>query len=78
MVVQYEIYGRDGCEFCDKARLLLEDYARPYKYIKIGRDITKAQFLSLFPEATTVPQITLDGLYIGGYTDLEKHCLETW
>ena len=76
--MQYDIYGRDGCEFCDKARLLLEDYARPYEYHKIGRDLTKAEFKSIFPDATTVPQITLGDLYIGGYTELEAHCKETW
>lgn len=74
----YEIYGKDNCPYCLKAVLILERYARPYKYYKIGHDITTEAFKELFPNAKTVPQITLGDLYIGGFTELEVHCKETW
>lgn len=76
MAVLYEIYGKNNCSYCVKAKKLLESYGRPYKYINIENDMD--EFFAIFPEAKTVPQILLDDIIIGGYTELEKHCKETW
>lgn len=78
MVVQYKVYGKDNCPYCVKAIYLLKQYGRPFEYFKLGTDLTHEYFRELFPNAKTVPQIILGDLYIGGYTELEKHCKETW
>ena len=78
MAVQYKIYSKDNCVYCTKAKHLLSSYGRPYEEVKIGTDISLEDFRALFPEAKTVPQITLGDKYIGGYTQLEVHCKETW
>jgi glutaredoxin len=78
MAVQYKIYSKDNCTYCSKAKYLLNSYGRPYQEIKIGEDISLDDFRVLFPDAKTVPQILLDDKYIGGYTQLEAHCKETW
>ena len=36
-------------------------------------DYSREDLLDKFPEARTFPQITQDGNFIGGYTELEKH-----
>ena len=36
-------------------------------------DFTLEDLRNKFPEARTFPQITMDGTYIGGYAELEKH-----
>ena len=36
-------------------------------------DYTREDFVEKFPEARTFPQITKDGIYIGGFTELDTH-----
>jgi len=69
-----EIYGTDDCVFCDRAKELLEMYEKEYTYINVTEteDMTAA-FFKKFPDARTVPQLSLsDGFHIGGYTELKK------
>ena len=66
-----EIYGRQGCSYCTKARELCEQYNIKYVY----KDMTHVvelyeEFTTKFPNAKTVPQITWDDKHIGGYTEL--------
>ena len=44
-----------------------------YEERKIGKDWTREQLLESVPSAKTVPQIFLDGNYIGGFTELRKY-----
>jgi len=71
--VQYEIYGREDCVYCEKAKELLDRLKRPYKYIEIGKDISLKEFKVKFPFAKTVPQICHDFFHIGGFNDLELY-----
>jgi glutaredoxin 3 len=67
------IYSQPNCEWCTKAKQLLFKKNLPYVVRQIGRDITKEQFLEIFPDAKTVPQIMDGPNYIGGYDALEKY-----
>ena len=75
----FEIYGTDSCVFCDKAKTLLANNEKEYKFIDVAEsdDITAA-FFKKFPNVKTVPQIVYDGVdrgyevHIGGYRELEK------
>ena len=60
------IYTKENCPYCVKAKQLVPEYTE----IVIGKDITREEFLDLFPNAKTVPQIIIEGEHIGGYTDL--------
>ena len=77
------IYTRDHCSFCVRAKDLLVMRNIPYEERIVdvyGRDdrvltesqqwVTKADLLAAYPDAKTVPQIWLDGVHVGGYTDL--------
>tara|TARA_Y100000004_G_scaffold188270_1_gene242156 strand:- start:614 stop:835 length:222 start_codon:yes stop_codon:yes gene_type:complete len=66
-----EIYGKTMCPFCDKAKALCEQNGYEYVYKQLDEDYTKEELLELFPNARTVPQIKIDGISIGGYTELE-------
>ena len=67
------IYGTDKCTWCDKVAKRLQD---------AGIDITKIDFTDAEnlaqmkefagEEAKTVPQVVVDGKYIGGYTETER------
>lgn len=79
-----EIYTKDYCPYCTKAKALLNAQNIEYTEYLITADsnrlaeankqfATREQLLERAPMARTVPQIWLDGQHIGGYTDLEKY-----
>jgi glutaredoxin len=55
------------------ARIALWDKQIPYSEQKLGKHFSREQILEKFPEAKTFPIIVLDGMYIGGYTQLREH-----
>lgn len=65
-----DVYGKDGCSYCDKAVRLLEYNNMHYRYFKVGTDLTLQEFQERFPGVKTVPAITTYGMYIGGYDQL--------
>lgn len=68
-----EIYSKDPCPYCDRAKTLLSSKQIEYTEHKIGRDLTREEFLERFPNARTVPQIYIDNQYVGGYDNLVAH-----
>ena len=68
-----EIYSKDLCPYCDRAKALLSSKHIEFTEFKIGRDLTREEFLERFPNARTVPQIYLNEQYIGGYDNLVDH-----
>lgn len=67
-----EIYGRENCPWCTKARLYCEDKQLTYKYFTVGKDVTREWLLEKFPEVKTVPVVVIDNEWIGGYTQLTE------
>jgi glutaredoxin len=79
----FEIYGRNNCVWCDRAKELLTSYGLEFEYANIEEsEAARAEFKRLWPTARTVPQIIewSDGdtivlpvwTHIGGYEDLVK------
>lgn len=67
------IYSKPSCPFCVKAKNLLQTQGIPFKEIIVGADVTKEEVSEYVGrEITTVPQILIDGEYVGGYTDLAQ------
>lgn len=64
------VWSKENCSFCVRAKSLLETKGIQYEERKLGSPWTKEQLLEAVPTAKTVPQIFLDGEYIGGYTEL--------
>ena len=67
------IWSKDNCQFCIKAKTLLDIKGVPYEERKIGSGWTKEQLLEAVPTARTVPQIFLDSTYVGGFDQLQKY-----
>ena len=65
-----EIFSKDNCPYCVKAKALLDDNG--YTEIKVGEGIDREDFLAKFPGHKTVPQIIIDGKHIGGHDELVK------
>lgn len=77
--MKVEIYGKDGCPYCVKAKEACENANIPYTYINIvgpNSQATKADVqarinaLGHSHEMRTVPQIFVDDKWIGGYDNL--------
>lgn len=77
-----EIYTKSDCSFCQRAKSLMNEQGIAYDEFIVSagineavpaanqRYVTKSDLLERVPTAKTVPQIWLDGNYIGGYTEL--------
>jgi len=61
------------CPYCDMAKSLLKNKGVAFEERMIGADWTREQLLEEIPQARTVPQIILNGEYIGGYDQLKAH-----
>lgn len=74
--MQVKIYGRPHCPYCEKAKVLAEELTHTladfqYEYIDILQAGLDKEALSQMAGKTvnTVPQIFMDDVHIGGYTD---------
>ena len=65
-----EIYSKNNCVFCDKAKIRLQKY-NP-KIQMLNKDYDREDFFKKFPNAKTFPQIIINGENIGGYAELKK------
>lgn len=69
-----EIYTSNTCPYCIKAKKLLQMLNLDYTEHNVDNDFDKmCEELSARygQNVQTVPQIVINGHYIGGYTDLE-------
>ena len=65
-----EIYSKNNCIFCDKAKMRLSKY-NP-KIFMLDKDFTRNEFFQKFPNSKTFPQIIINNKHIGTYNELEK------
>jgi glutaredoxin 3 len=71
-----EIYSKDQCPYCDmalhKAQAMVQENTDKLTYKKLGVDFNREELLEQFPTARTFPQIKIDGVSIGGWTEFQK------
>ncbi|MBM4255793.1 MAG: glutaredoxin 3 [Deltaproteobacteria bacterium] len=65
-----EIYTKQWCPYCAKAKALLHSKGLSYNAIDVTEDETLQQEMVARSGRRTVPQLFLDGQSIGGYDDL--------
>jgi len=69
--LKVEIYTKNNCIWCDRAKLLLDSKDIEFKEIDLSDDQKREEFYNSIGEnVKTVPQIYIDDLRIGGYQDL--------
>ena len=68
-----EIWSKPQCVFCDKAVQLCQMKELEFKKYMRDVDYSREELMKKFPNARTFPQITMDNIYVGGYTELEVH-----
>ena len=75
----YIIYTKDNCNWCVKAKQLMNDVGVKYQELKLGIDYTREELKALLPEnlPLTAPQVFIYNKRIGGYEDLEEYLEST-
>jgi ribonucleoside-diphosphate reductase alpha chain len=67
------VYGKPGCPYCESAKRLLEAKGMDYEYIDLVEAGKTAAEVTGRPDVRTVPQIYVEGKYVGGFTDLQAY-----
>ena len=66
-----EIYSKDWCPYCKRAKALLEGEKIGYTEIDVTTDFEREEeMIQRSGGRRTVPQIFVEGRLIGGYDDL--------
>lgn len=68
------VWSQEYCSYCESAKNLLQSFGYDVEERKIGEggDWTKQDLIEVVPHARSVPQIFIDGQYIGGFQELRK------
>jgi len=74
-MAKVEIYTTPFCGYCARAKGLLDDKGAAYEEMDVMMDDTKRTEMRLRAKRTTVPQIFINGEYIGGSDEL--HALDS-
>lgn len=66
-----EVFGTPTCGYCGAAKALLDKHKIEYNYVDLSQPGEKQKLeMRLSTSIRTVPQIILNGEYIGGYKEL--------
>lgn len=66
------VFSREGCEYCARAKGLLQDAGIEFDELVLNRDFSEATIRAVSGKST-VPQVFINGDYIGGSEDLERY-----
>jgi glutaredoxin 3 len=67
------IYSTGTCPICDKTKLLLTKWNMSYDELRVDKDTAALREMAkLTDNARTVPQIAIDGKWIGGFSELTE------
>lgn len=69
-MAKIEIYTKQTCPFCHRAKALLEQKGVSWHEIAIDNDAEKRAEMIERSGRSTVPQVFIDGQHIGGCDDL--------
>jgi glutaredoxin-like protein len=65
------VFSRPGCPFCAKAKGMLRDAGIEFEELVLNKDYTD-RTLRAVTNATTYPQVFVDGSLVGGSDNLER------
>lgn len=68
-----KIYSTSSCPICDKAKMLLSKWGIDYEESLVDQDHHALRDMAkLTHGARTVPQFSIDGRWIGGFSELTE------
>ncbi len=66
------VFSREGCPFCVRAKGMLRDAGIQFDELVLNRDFNESTIRAVSGK-TTVPQVFIDGVRIGGSEELEAY-----
>lgn len=71
------VFSTGTCPICEKTKSLLIKWGIPYDEARIDTDTAaRREFTRITNRARTVPQIAIDGEWIGGFSELTELHME--
>ncbi len=71
------IYSTGTCPICDKTKTLLNKWGITYLEKRVDQDTAALrEMLEISNHARTVPQLAIDGKWIGGFNELTEMHME--
>jgi glutaredoxin 3 len=68
-----QVWSQTNCPACTEAKRLLDLHGVQIEERMLGiNGYTKKDLIELVPDARSVPQIFLDGVYVGGLQELKR------
>ena len=74
--MEFTVYSKDGCPFCDKVCRVLELAEIKHDIYKLNRDFTRQEFYEKFGEDSTFPRVVKGDTLIGGCTETVAYLRE--
>ncbi len=72
-MARLKVYSTAICPICDKTKSLLNKWGIHYDEVRVDQDSAALrEFSQVTNGARTVPQITIDGNWIGGFSELTE------
>ena len=72
--MEAKMYSTSQCGWCNRVAKMLEDYDINVEKIDVSGDkiLIKEMQKAAGEKVTTVPQVIIDGNFVGGYTEVER------
>jgi glutaredoxin 3 len=71
-----QVWSQTNCPACTEAKRLLDQHGVVIEERMLGvNGYTKKDLIDLVPQARSVPQIFVDGEYVGGLQELKRKLL---
>ena len=74
--MNFTVYTKDGCPFCDRIKQVLELAKLNYVVYHLNTDFQRDGFYDEFGVGATFPQILCNGKKLGGCTDTVNYLRE--
>ena len=67
--MNFAVYTKDGCPYCDKVKQVLELTGSKFEEYNLDQHFDRKSFYGEFGEGSTFPQVVVDGKKLGGCVD---------
>jgi glutaredoxin len=74
--MNFAIYSKEGCPYCEKVKKVLELTNLNFVMYNLDTHFTKEEFYFEFGEGATFPQVVCNDKKVGGCTDTIKYLKE--
>ena len=74
--MNFAVYTKDGCPYCDKVKQVLELTGSKFVVYNLGEHFEKNEFYGEFGQGSTFPQVVCDGNKLGGCVDTIQYLKE--